>query len=95
MKIRQRKPSHLTTPFEPNFTANQEALLCAIILDRRHNAWVREMLRRRNAAARWRGQPGCSVREVIQTLDALPTRFERDLGTELANEEAFVQLKAA
>jgi hypothetical protein len=30
------------------------------------------MLGRRNAVARWRGQPGCSVREVIKALDALP-----------------------
>jgi hypothetical protein len=27
---------------------------------------------RLNAVARWRGQPGCSIREVMQALDALP-----------------------
>ena len=46
MKIRQWKQSHLTTPNERNFTAQQEALLSAVILDRRHHAWAQEMLRR-------------------------------------------------
>ena len=40
--------------------------------DERCNAWALEMLGRRNAVARWRGQPGCSIREVMQTLEALP-----------------------
>ena len=76
MKIRHCKQSHLTTSVDRNFIADQEALLSAVILDRRLNAWAREMLRRRNAVARWRGQSGCSVREIIQTLDALPTRSD-------------------
>ena len=75
MKIRHWKQSHLTTSIDRNFIADQD-LLSAVILDRRHNAWAREMLRRRNAVARWRGQSGCSVREIIQTLDALPTRSD-------------------
>ena len=94
MKIRQWKQSHLTTSIDRNFIADQEALLSAVILDRRHNAWAREMLRRRNAVARWRGQSGCSVREIIQTLDALPTRSVSSSVTDLGK-EAFVQLKAA
>lgn len=74
MKIRQWTQSHLTTLSERDFTAHQEALLSAVISDRRHNAWAREMLRRRNAVARWRGQSGCSVREIIETLGALPIK---------------------
>jgi hypothetical protein len=94
VKIRQWKHSHLTTSVERNFTAQQEAILSAVILDRRHNAWAREMLRRRNAVARWRGQSGCSVREVIQTLNALPTRALTTAGVGLAK-VAVVQLEAA
>jgi hypothetical protein len=74
VKIRQWKQSHLTTSTERNFTDKQEALLSALISDRRNNAWARELLRRRNGVARWRGQPGCSVREIIGALDALPSR---------------------
>ena len=55
-----------------DFTAHQQAILSAAVSDERHNAWALEMLVRRNAVARWRGQPGCSVREVIKALDALP-----------------------
>ena len=55
-----------------DFTADQQAILSAAVSDERHNAWALEMLGRRNAVARWRGQPGCSVREVIKALDALP-----------------------
>jgi hypothetical protein len=50
------------------------------------------MLRRRNAVARWRGQPGCSVREIVHTLNALPPRRADSL--QLAT-EMFVQLEAA
>jgi hypothetical protein len=94
VRIRQWKQSHLTTPTERNFTARQEAVLSALILDRRHNAWALEMLKRRNAVARWRGQPGCSVREIIETLDAFPARSDVASGAELAK-DALVQLEAA
>ena len=50
----------------------QRALLAAAAIDKRQNAWAQELLGRRNAVARWRGQTGCSIREVMQTLDALP-----------------------
>ena len=94
MKIRQWKQSHLTTSIDRNFIADQEALLSAVILDRRYSAWAREMLRRRTAVARWRGQSGCSVREIIQTLDALPTRSVVFAAVESGIDE-IVQLKAA
>ena len=55
-----------------DLTAHQKAILTAIVSDERHNAWALEMLGRRNAVARWRGQPVCSIREVMQTLEALP-----------------------
>lgn len=92
MKFRQWKQSHLTTPSERNFTVHQEALLSALILDRRHNGWAREMLRRRNAVARWRGQPGCSVREIIEAIGAMP--IKPGLSTEVS-EDASVELEAA
>ncbi len=55
-----------------DLSVHQQAVLSAAVSDERHNAWALEMLGRRNAVARWRGQPGCSVREVIRALDALP-----------------------
>jgi len=91
VKIRQWKQSHLTTSTERNFTAKQEALLSALISDRRDNAWARELLRRRNGVARWRGQPGCSVREIIEVLDALPN----SLGEAALVADSFVELQAA
>ena len=50
----------------------QRALLAAVVIDKRQNAWAQELLGRRDAVARWRGQTGCSIREVMQALDALP-----------------------
>jgi hypothetical protein len=55
-----------------DLTARQQAVLSAAVSDERRNAWALEILGRRNAVARWRGQPGCSVRDVIQTLNGLP-----------------------
>lgn len=50
----------------------QRALLAAVATDKRQNAWAQELLGRRNAVARLRGQTGCSIREVMQALDSLP-----------------------
>ena len=50
----------------------QRAILAAVTMDERQKAWAHEMLGRRNAVARWRGRTGCSIREVMQALDALP-----------------------
>ena len=55
------------------FLQHQKAILSAVALDERQNAWAQELLTRRNAVARWRGQAGCSVRDVMQTLDYLPS----------------------
>jgi len=70
MRIRKSAPK--VVPAQRDLTARQEAVLTAIVSDERHNAWALEMLGRRNAVARWRGQPGCSVRDVMRALDALP-----------------------
>jgi hypothetical protein len=48
------------------FLQHQEAILSAVARDERQNAWAQELLTRRNAVARWRGQAGCSVRDVMQ-----------------------------
>ena len=69
MKI--RKFSRNFRPVERDLTARQRAILAATVSDERYNAWALEMLGRRNAVARWRGQPGCSIRDVMQTLEAL------------------------
>ena len=55
-----------------DLTKHQQAVLSAAVSDERHNEWAQEMLSRRNAVARWRGLPGCSVRDVIRALDGLP-----------------------
>jgi hypothetical protein len=38
----------------------------------RDEIWALELLARHTAVARWRGQPSCSAREVLQTLDTSP-----------------------
>ena len=43
----------------------------------RDEFWALELLARHTAVARWRGQPSCSAREVLQTLDA--SLFQSDL----------------
>jgi hypothetical protein len=70
MKI--RKSAKRSNSEERDLTAHQRAILTATISDDRQNAWALEMLGRRNAVARWRGQPGCSMREIIQALEAMP-----------------------
>ena len=57
----------------------QQAILAATATDERQNTWAQELLGRRNAVARWRGQTGCSIREVMQALDALPGRMHPSL----------------
>jgi hypothetical protein len=37
--------------------------------DKRRHVWAFELHRRRNAVARWRGQPSCSLHEVMRVLD--------------------------
>jgi hypothetical protein len=43
----------------------------------RDEFWALELLARHTAVARWRGQPSCSAREVLQTLDT--SLFRSDL----------------
>jgi hypothetical protein len=70
MKI--RKFNRDFRPVERDLTTRQRAVLAATLSDERQNAWALEMLGRRNAVARWRGQPGGSVREVMRVLAVLP-----------------------
>ena len=49
--------------------AAQRIALTAVATDKRRQIWALEMLNRRNAIARWRGQPGCSLNEVMRGLD--------------------------
>jgi hypothetical protein len=70
--MRIRKSTQKVVTARRDLTTHQKAVLTATVSDERHNAWALEMLRRRNAVARWRGQPGCSVRDVMRALDALP-----------------------
>jgi hypothetical protein len=55
-----------------DLSARQQALLSATASDERRSSWALELLGRRDAVARWRGQPGCSIRDVKRALDALP-----------------------
>jgi hypothetical protein len=69
--MRPRKPiKRAKAPERP--LQRQRALLAAVATNKRQNAWAQELLERRNAVARWRGQTGCSIREVMQALDSLP-----------------------
>jgi hypothetical protein len=54
-----------------DITNLQRAVLDSTLKNERLRAWGLEMLGRRNAVARWRGQPGCSVRDVMQAISAL------------------------
>jgi hypothetical protein len=53
-------------------TPRQQALLAATANDARHGFWAMELLERRDAVARWRGQQSCTIREVIQAINGLP-----------------------
>jgi hypothetical protein len=70
--MRIRKSARKVVTAQRDLTAHQKAVLTATVSDERHNAWALEMLGRRNAVARWRGQPGCSVRDVMRAIDGLP-----------------------
>jgi hypothetical protein len=50
----------------------RQALLAATASDDRRGHWALEFFERREAVARWRGRPGCTIREVIQAINALP-----------------------
>jgi hypothetical protein len=70
IKTTARRPWLENVP--PGLTAREEALLAATGKDPRRGSWAVELLARRDAVARWRGQPGCTIREVIQAINGLP-----------------------
>jgi hypothetical protein len=70
LKETARRPGIRTLPHD--LTARQRALVAATGKDARHGFWAVELLARRDAVARWRGQPGSTIREVIQAINGLP-----------------------
>jgi hypothetical protein len=72
MKLKETPRRPPTESLPPNLTARQRALLAATGKDRRRGFWAMELLERRDAVARWRGQPGGTIREVIQAINGLP-----------------------
>jgi hypothetical protein len=54
--MRIRKSARKVVTAQRDLTAHQKAVLTATVSDERHNAWALEMLGRRNAVTRWRGQ---------------------------------------
>jgi hypothetical protein len=65
-----RRPRFENAP--PVLTAREEVLLTATANDPRYGSWAVELLARRDAVARWRGQAGSTIREVIQAINGLP-----------------------
>jgi hypothetical protein len=74
MKIRQWKQSYLTTARD--FTVHQEALLSAVILDRRHNGWAFA------AASRSREMLLCAITEltILLSLAVWPGKTSHNSG---------------
>jgi hypothetical protein len=60
----------------------------------RDEIWALELLARHTAVARWRGQPSCSAREVLQTFDRSPFHSVCATVTELPK-DAHVELERA
>ena len=56
----------------PSEWARRQALLAITASDGRQGHWALEFFERREAVARWRGMVGCTIREVIQAINALP-----------------------
>jgi hypothetical protein len=72
MKIRKTVRGQLTERGPHDLATRQQAILAAAGEDARSGFWALELLKRRDAVARWRGQPGCTIREVIQAINGLP-----------------------
>ena len=62
MKIHKWTSKQRANAIERDLSLRQRVLLTVNIADER---WALEMLGRRGAVARWRGQPVCSVRKTI------------------------------
>jgi hypothetical protein len=60
----------------------------------RDGIWALELLARRTAVARWRGELNCSDSEVLQTWDASPLDSDLEAVTELAK-DILVELEPA
>jgi hypothetical protein len=72
MKLRKTLRRSSYTRKAPPEWARRQALLAATASDERQGYWALEFFERREAVARWRGKPGCTIREVIQAINALP-----------------------
>jgi hypothetical protein len=72
MKLRKSLGRSSYTRRTPTELARRHALLAATASDERRGYWALEFFERREAAARWRGMPGCTIRETIQAINALP-----------------------
>jgi hypothetical protein len=72
MKLRKTLRRSSYTRKAPSEWARRQALLAATASDERRGYWALEFFERREAVARWRGKPGCTIREVIQAINALP-----------------------
>jgi hypothetical protein len=71
MRLR-KTPRQSYTVSAPSGLARRQALLVATHPDKRQGFWALEFFERREAVARWRGEPGCTIREVIQAINAPP-----------------------
>ena len=72
VKFKRMAPRPWVEDVPTVLTAREEVLLSATGKDPRHGSWAVELLARRDAVARWRGQAGCTIREVIQAINGLP-----------------------
>ena len=70
MKIRKSLVRSSYTRRTPAEQARRHALLAVTPSDERRGYWALEFFERREAVARWRGVPGCTLREVIQAINA-------------------------
>ena len=72
MNLKKNLRRSSNTRQAPSEWARRQALLAATASDERRGHWALEFFERREAVARWRGRPGCTIREVIQAINALP-----------------------
>ncbi len=72
MKLKKNLHRSSNSRGVPSEWVRRRALLAAAASDERQGNWALEFFERREAVARWRGMPGCTIREVIQAINALP-----------------------